>query len=58
MSGILAGADFTNAVLDRVLFDKADLTNAKFNNAVLSGSTFDDANLTGRMMGRTWQAEC
>lgn len=37
--------DFTNAVVDRVTFDGADLSNAIFENAVLSDSTFDGANL-------------
>ncbi|KAM7268066.1 hypothetical protein ACFE04_010232 [Oxalis oulophora] len=37
--------DFSNAVVDRVNFEKADLQGAKFKNTVLSGSTFDDANL-------------
>ena len=42
-----AGADMTNAVLDRVSFDGADLTNVKFVNAVITGSTFKGANLSG-----------
>lgn len=37
--------DFTNAVVDRVTFDNADLGNAIFANAVLSDSTFEGANL-------------
>lgn len=37
--------DFSNAVLDRVNFGKADLKGAVFKNTVLSGSTFDDAKL-------------
>ena len=37
--------DFSNAVLDRVNFGKADLQGASFKNTVLSGSTFDDAKL-------------
>lgn len=37
--------DFSNAVLDRVNFGKADLEGAVFRNTVLSGSTFDDAKL-------------
>lgn len=41
----IAGADFSNAVLDRVNFGKANLQGALFKNAVLSGSTFDDAQL-------------
>lgn len=40
-----AGADFSNAVLDRVNFEKADLQGAIFRNAVLSGSTFGEAKL-------------
>ncbi|OAY72713.1 Thylakoid lumenal 17.4 kDa protein, chloroplastic [Ananas comosus] len=39
------GVDFTNAVIDRVNFEKADLQGAIFKNTVLSGSTFNDANL-------------
>ena len=39
------GTDFTNAVLDRVVFDGADLQGAIFKNAILSGSTFVNANL-------------
>ncbi|CAI7844139.1 unnamed protein product, partial [Closterium sp. NIES-53] len=39
-------ADFSNSVLDRVLFNGADLTGASFRNAVLSASTFNDAILT------------
>jgi len=42
-----AGTDFTNGVLDRVVFDGADLTGAKFNNTVLSGTTFLGADLEG-----------
>jgi uncharacterized protein YjbI with pentapeptide repeats len=42
----LSGADMTNAVVDRVVFDKADLSGAKFVNAVITGTTFDGANLT------------
>ena len=37
--------DFSNAVIDRVNFEKADLQGAIFKNTVLSGSTFDDAKL-------------
>lgn len=37
--------DFSNAVIDRVNFGKADLQGAVFKNTVLSGSTFDDAKL-------------
>lgn len=40
-----AGVDFSNAVLDRVNFGKANLKGAVFKNAVLSGSTFNDAQL-------------
>lgn len=40
-----AGVDFTNAVLDRVDFGKANLQGALFKNAVLSGSTFSEAQL-------------
>nr|XP_051211059.1 thylakoid lumenal 17.4 kDa protein, chloroplastic-like [Lolium perenne] len=39
------GTDFTNAVIDRAVFLKADLEGAIFKNTVLSGSTFEDANL-------------
>jgi uncharacterized protein YjbI with pentapeptide repeats len=42
---MLSGTDFTNAVIDRVNFGKADLTGAIFKNTVLSGSTFDDAKM-------------
>lgn len=42
---IVSGVDFSNAVLDRVNFGKADLKGAIFKNTVLSGSTFNDANL-------------
>ncbi|CAA6662667.1 unnamed protein product [Spirodela intermedia] len=37
--------DFSNAVLDRVNFGKADLHGAVFKNTVLSGSTFEEAQL-------------
>nr|KJB25614.1 hypothetical protein B456_004G199200 [Gossypium raimondii] len=37
--------DFSNAVLDRVNFRKANLQGALFKNTVLSGSTFDNAQL-------------
>ena len=40
-----SGVDFSNAVLDRVNFEKADLQGAVFKNALLSGSTFDEAML-------------
>lgn len=43
----LAGANLTNAVVDRVDFTKANLKNAKFHNAVVTGVTFKDADLTG-----------
>ena len=46
----LAGADLTNAVLDRVDFTKADLTNAKFRNAVITGVVFTDAELDWRSL--------
>jgi uncharacterized protein YjbI with pentapeptide repeats len=39
------GCDFTNAVVDRVIFDESDLRKAVFSNAVLSGTTFTNANL-------------
>lgn len=39
------GVDFSNAVLDRVNFGKANLQGAVFRNAVLSGSTFNEAQL-------------
>lgn len=48
MIGVLksfAGVDFSNAVLDRVNFGKADLQRAIFKNTVLSGSTFEEAQL-------------
>lgn len=40
-----AGTNFSNAVLDRVNFEKANLQGAVFKNTVLSGSTFNDAQL-------------
>jgi uncharacterized protein YjbI with pentapeptide repeats len=40
-------ADMTNAVVDRVIFDKANLRGVKFTNAVITGTTFEDADLTG-----------
>lgn len=46
-SASFKGVDFTNAIVDRVTFDKADLSGAIFANAVLSDSTFDDANMEG-----------
>lgn len=39
------GVDFSNAVLDRVNFGKANLQGAVFRNTVLSGSTFEEAQL-------------
>lgn len=42
-----AGADMTNAVIDRVDFRQANLSNVKFINAVITGTTFDGANLDG-----------
>lgn len=42
---IITGVDFSNAVLDRVNFEKANLKGAVFKNTVLSGSTFNDAQL-------------
>ena len=42
-----SGADFTNAVVDRVNFRQADLTNAKFRNTVVTGSQFEEAKLDG-----------
>eukprot|EP01042_Synura_sphagnicola_P003784 gene3784-4717_t len=38
-------SDFTDAVVDRAVFDGSDLTGAVFKNAVLSGTTFTEANL-------------
>lgn len=42
---LYSGTDFTNAVLDRVNFGKANLKGATFKNTVLSGSTFEEAQL-------------
>lgn len=42
-----AGSVFTNAVVDRVAFDKSDMQGVQFINTVLSGSTFEGANLEG-----------
>jgi uncharacterized protein YjbI with pentapeptide repeats len=42
-----AGADLTNAVIDRVAFNGSDFTGARFVNAVITGTTFDGANLAG-----------
>ncbi|KAL3651305.1 hypothetical protein CASFOL_004307 [Castilleja foliolosa] len=39
------GTEFSNEVLDRVNFGKADLHGAILKNMVLSGSTFDEAQL-------------
>lgn len=44
-SSLFTGTDFSNAVLDRVNFEKANLQGASFKNTVLSGSTFNDAQL-------------
>lgn len=44
---LCAGANLTNAVLDRVDFSKANMKNAKFHNAVITGVVFKDADLTG-----------
>jgi uncharacterized protein YjbI with pentapeptide repeats len=33
----LSGANFTNAVVDRVAFDNSDLSNTTFTNAVITG---------------------
>lgn len=41
----IAGTDFTNAVLDRVNFENADMQGAVLKNTVLSGSTFNGAQL-------------
>lgn len=41
----IPGTDFTNAVLDRVDFDNANMQGAVFKNTVLSGSTFSGAQL-------------
>lgn len=41
----IVDVDFSNAVLDRVNFGKADLEGAVFKNTLLSGSTFDEAKL-------------
>ena len=61
---LFAGADMTNAVLDRVDFTRANLKNAKFHNAVvtgivvkdadLSGASFDDALIGGEDVKRLW----
>lgn len=41
MSSKFVGVNLTNAVIDRVVFDKADLSGAKLHNAVVTGSTFE-----------------
>jgi uncharacterized protein YjbI with pentapeptide repeats len=48
---MLLGTDFTNAVIDRVNFEKADLTGAIFENTVLSGSTFKDEKMEDVVFG-------
>jgi hypothetical protein len=40
------GADMTNAVVDRVVFDGANLRGVKFINTVVTGATFEGADLT------------
>jgi uncharacterized protein YjbI with pentapeptide repeats len=40
-------ADLTNAVVDRVVFDKANMRGVKFVNAVITGATFDGTDLSG-----------
>ncbi|KAF8069616.1 TL17 [Scenedesmus sp. PABB004] len=42
----LAGADLTNAVVDRVDFTNAKLNRVKFVNAVVTGTVFDGADLS------------
>ena len=37
----------SNSVVDRVAFDKSDLSNVKFHNAVITGATFAGTNLEG-----------
>ncbi|KAA8495542.1 Thylakoid lumenal 17.4 kDa protein, chloroplastic [Porphyridium purpureum] len=37
------GANFSNGVVDRVMFDNSDLTGAVFHNTVLSDSSFENA---------------
>lgn len=46
VSANFSGADMTNAVVDRVVFDKANLKGVVFKNAVITGATFEDADLT------------
>ena len=43
-----AGADLSNAVVDRVLFDGANLKDVKFVNAVITGRPI------GRYLGLSW----
>lgn len=43
----LEGANFRNAVADRVSFAGSNLRNANFNNAVLTGAKFADADIEG-----------
>lgn len=50
---LFAGTDFSNAVLDRVNFEKANLQGALFKNTVLSGSTFNEAKLDGAVFEDT-----
>ena len=42
-----SGADMTNAVVDRVAFDRANLSRVRFTNAVITGATFEGTNLDG-----------
>ena len=63
-----SGADMTNAVVDRVDFNKANLSRARFNNAVITGATFEGTNLDGAVfedaliggedVKRLWVAAC
>jgi hypothetical protein len=41
VSSKFVDVNLTNAVIDRVVFDKADLSGAKLHNAVVTGSTFE-----------------
>lgn len=43
------GTDMTNAVVDRVDFKKANLSNVIFQNAVITGVQFEGANLDGAL---------
>ena len=52
------GADFTNAILDRISFDGADLTGAILKNTVLSGTTFTNAILTDVDFSDSYLGEC